>query len=188
MTVSTTQHDRTQEFLGREAMPAAYRSYLDCIHWGEKTCPPWVAPFPGWHPDCTNGREGSGSMHSPLCFFTHPLSWDELFQAPTVLVSLPEWGTPRTVNKNKLLLPDAALIRIVYHSIIKETKAMGMLGSLLGISAPERGASTTMARGRKRPQGSKGKTSQEKPPGSKKKNSKKERGMHRSVSWGRVFV
>lgn len=35
------------------------------------------------------------------------------------------------MSKNKLLLPDSALVRIVSHSITKETKAVGMLDSLL---------------------------------------------------------
>jgi hypothetical protein len=35
-------------------MPMAYGDYLDCINQGEKTCPLWVAPLPGWDLDYTN--------------------------------------------------------------------------------------------------------------------------------------
>lgn len=112
-------------------MPGAYRSYLDYVHWGEKTCPPWVSPFPGWHPECTNGgREGSGSMHSPLFLHSSLVMGRAVSSSPLPWFPCRNGAHPQTVSKNKLL-PEAALVRIVSHSVTKETKAVGTLDSLL---------------------------------------------------------
>lgn len=67
--------------------------------------------------------------HHPISSLT-PCHGMSCFKLPLPWSPCRNGAHPRTVNKNKLLLPDAALVRMVYQSVTKETKAVGMLDSL----------------------------------------------------------
>lgn len=91
------------------------------------------------------------------------------------------------MSKNKLLLPDSALVRIVSHSITKETKAVGTLDSLLDHFCSSERSFNHHGQGQKETTKEQRQSIPRETPWIKK-NSKEERGMHNSVLGGRVFV